>query len=115
ILPAALAQASAPPAAPGGRAIVVNSASFRYETGIAAGSFASAFGNFPPGDLKVAVNGASARLLGATSTQIVFVVPPEMPLGMAVFQVTLGGSLVSDGQFEVTAAGPGLFVAAASI
>ena len=34
--------------------------------------------------------------------------------GMAAFQVTLGGSVVSDGQFEVTAAGPGLFVAAAA-
>jgi uncharacterized protein (TIGR03437 family) len=112
ILAAALAHASPPPAAPSGRAIVVNSASFRYETGIASGSFASAFGNFPTGDLKVLVNGMSARLLGATSTQITFVVPPEAPVGMATLQVSLGGSAISDGQFEVTAAGPGLFVAA---
>jgi uncharacterized protein (TIGR03437 family) len=114
ILAAALAHASASPTAPGGRAVVVNSASFRYETGTAAGSFASAFGNFPLGDLKAVVNGATARLLGATSTQVAFVVPPETPLGMAALEVTLGGSVVSDGQFEVTAAGPGLFVAAAN-
>ncbi len=111
ILAAALAHASAPPAAPEGPAIVVNSASFRYETGIAAGSFASAFGSFPTGDLTVLVNGASARLIAATSTQFVFVVPSETPPGMATLQVILGGSVVSDGRFEVTAAGPGLFVA----
>lgn len=110
ILAAALAHVSASPAAPGGRAIVVNSASFRPETGIAAGSFASAFGSFPAGDLKVAVSGANARVIGATSAQIQFLVPPETPLGMATLQVLLGGSVVAEGEFELTAAGPGLFV-----
>ena len=114
VLAAALAHASAPPAAPGGSAIVVNSASYRYETGIAAGSLASAFGDYPAGDLEITVNGANARVLGATSTQIVFVVPPQTRLGTAGLQVIRGGSVVSDGLFQVTAAGPGLFVAAAA-
>jgi len=112
VLAAALAHASPPPALPSGRATVVNSASFRYETGIAPGSFASAFGTFPPGDLQVSVDGTSARVMAATSTQITFVVPPDTSLGMATLQVTLDGSAVSDGQFEVTPAGPGLFLVA---
>jgi uncharacterized protein (TIGR03437 family) len=111
ILAAALTHASGPPLAPSGRATVVNSASFRYETGIAPGSFVSAFGTFPEGDLKLTVNGVTARLVAVTPAQLVFVVPLETPPGPATLQVRVGGDLISDGQFDVTAAGPGLFVA----
>ncbi len=110
VLAAVLARAVGPPAAPSGRAIVVNSASFRPETGIAAGSFVSAFGSFPAGDLRLTVNAVPAWLVAATPAQLVFVVPAETRAGAATLQVRLGADLVSEGQFHVTTAGPGLFV-----
>jgi uncharacterized protein (TIGR03437 family) len=113
-LAAALVHASAAPKPPSGRAIVVNSASFRYHTGIAPGSLASAFGTFPAGDLKLTVNGVAAQLVNATTTQLGFVVPPQTQPGPSTLEVRLGTELVADGQFQTTPAGPGLFVANAA-
>ena len=112
ILAAVLARASAPLAAPKGDAIVVNSASFRTGTGIAPGSFASAFGTFPSGGLSLLVNGEEGKLVAATASQLVFVVPADATPGPANFEVRQNGQGVSTGSFQVTAAGPGLFVTA---
>jgi uncharacterized protein (TIGR03437 family) len=113
ILAAVLAHASTPPAAPTGDAIVVNSASFRTATGIAPGSFASAFGTFPTGSLSVAVNESPAQVVAATASQLVFVVPPVSVTGPATLTVRQAGQQVSSGQFSVTPSGPGLFAGAA--
>jgi uncharacterized protein (TIGR03437 family) len=90
----------------------VNSASFRTGTGVAPGSFASAFGTFPAGDLSAFVNGEAAKVVAATTAQLVFTVPPDAVTGPANFEVQQNGQPVSSGMFQVTAAGPGLFVAA---
>ena len=113
ILAAALARAGAPPAAPAGDVIVVNSASFRVGTGIAPGSFASAFGTFPPSALTVIVNGEAAKLTAATASQLVFLVPADVASGPATVEVRQKGQAVSSGTFQVMAAGPGLFVVSA--
>jgi uncharacterized protein (TIGR03437 family) len=109
VLAAALAHALPRPAAPNGRAMVVNSASLRYETGIAPGSLASALGAFPTDNLELTVNGASAQLLAATPGQLNFIVPAGTPPGPATLEVRVEGEVVSEGLFEVTTAGPGLF------
>jgi uncharacterized protein (TIGR03437 family) len=111
VLGAALAHAAIRPAAPGGRAIVVNAASMRYETGVAPGSLASAFGEFPEGELRVTVNGASTQMIAATRGQVNFVVPTDVLAGRATLEVRTPAEVVSDGSFEVTSAGPGLFIA----
>jgi uncharacterized protein (TIGR03437 family) len=112
ILASVLARAGAAPAPPTGGAIVVNSASFRTGTGIAPGSFASAFGSFPGGDLNVLVNGEAAKLVAATASQLVFVIPADASIGPAALDVRQSGHSVSSGAFQITGAGPGLFVAA---
>jgi uncharacterized protein (TIGR03437 family) len=94
---------------------VVNGASFRRETGIAPGSFASAFGAFPSGTLQVTVDGRVATVLAAAPAQINFLVPAETPLGPATFEVRQGGQVAAAGQFQVTTAGPGLFVMNAAL
>ena len=112
ILAAVLARGSAPPAASSGNATVVNSASFRTTTGIAPGSFASAFGTFPPGPLTVAVNGEGAQLVAANASQLVFLVPADTTPGPVTLTVQQNGQTVSGGSFQVTSAGPGIFVLA---
>jgi hypothetical protein len=62
-------------------ATVVSSASFRTETGIAPGSFASAFGTFPSGDPNLLVNGEASKLVAVTTPQLVFVIPADAPSG----------------------------------
>jgi hypothetical protein len=93
-------------------AIVVNSVSFRTGTGIAPGSFASAFGTFPSGDLNLLVNGEVSKLAAATTSQLIFVIPADAAIGPAQLDVRKNGQSVSSGTFQITAAGPGLFVAA---
>jgi uncharacterized protein (TIGR03437 family) len=115
VLAAVLGRASASPAEPSGTALVVNGASFRRETGIAPGSFASAFGAFPSGTLQVTVDGRVATVLAAAPAQINFLVPAETPLGPATFEVRQGGQVAAAGQFQVTTAGPGLFVMNAAL
>ncbi len=110
VLAAALAHALPPPIAPAGPAIVLNAASLRHETGIAPGSFASAFGSFPAGNLTLTVNGRSAQTLAATPHQINFIVPTGTPAGPATLEVHAESAVVSDGLFQATPAGPGLFV-----
>jgi len=110
VLAAALAHAVLRPAPPTGRAVVVNAASMRYETGIAPGSFASAFGSFPTGNLDVTVNGAAAQVVATTPSQINFLAPTNLAAGQATVEVRVQAGLVSEGRFEVTTAGPGLFV-----
>jgi uncharacterized protein (TIGR03437 family) len=110
VLAAALAHALPRRASPTGRAIVLNAASRRYETGVAPGSLASAFGDFPPGDFNVTVNGATAHLVAATHDQLNFLVPTNVSAGQATLEVRAQAELVSEGLFEVTTAGPGLFV-----
>ena len=112
ILASVLSRATAPSAPPVGSAIVVNSASFRAGTGIAPASFASAFGTFPAGGLSVLVNGEAAKLVAATASQLVFVIPADAAIGPAKLEVQQNGQSVSGGNFQITAAGPGLFVAA---
>lgn len=112
ILASALARASGPPQAPTGDTTVVNSASFRPGTGIAPGSFAAAFGTFPPGTLALSVNGGPAVLVAATPSQLVFVVPANVGIGQATLEVRQNGQTISSGKFQVTPTGPGLFVAA---
>ena len=108
ILAAALTRALEPPPAPAGDVIVVNSASFRQDHGIAPGSFASAFGTFPAG-AGLTVNGVEAPVVAASPSQIVFMVPPQTPPGPATVEVYQKG-IVMRGQFHVVSAGPGLFV-----
>lgn len=111
MLAAVLARASAPPAAPTGNAIVVNSASFRTGTGIAPGSFASAFGTFPSGTLSLLVNGTAAGVIATTPSQLVFTIPANAAPGPAQLQAMQNGQVVAGGNFQITAAGPGLFFA----
>src|SRR5262249_62344367 len=100
-------RATAPSAPPVGSAIVVNSASFRAGTGIAPASFASAFGTFPAGGLSVLVNGEAAKLVAATASQLVFVIPADAAIGPAKLEVQKNGQSVSSGNFQITAAGAG--------
>ncbi|MBY0507362.1 MAG: hypothetical protein K2X03_25835 [Bryobacteraceae bacterium] len=104
-LAAALARIANPPPNAVGDIIVVNGASFRLETGIAPGSFATAFGRFQ-GTNTLTVNGIPAAILAASPSQIVFRVPVNTALGSAVVE-----SSGLRGTFPVRAAGPGLFVA----
>jgi hypothetical protein len=69
--------------APGPDAIVVSPASFGTGTGIAPGSFASAFGTFPSGDPNLLVNGEALKLVAATTSQLVFVIPADAAIGPA--------------------------------
>ena len=112
ILAAVLARASTPPAGPAGDAIVVNSASFRPTTGIAPGSFGSAFGMFPAGPVVLLVNGRAAQLLSASTSQLVFVVPADVVPGPAELDVQQNGLTVSSGKFQISASGAGIFVVA---
>jgi uncharacterized protein (TIGR03437 family) len=111
VLAAALAHATQAPADAPGDVIVVNAASLRREQGIAAGSLASAFGAFPSGAVQLTVNGRPARMLAATTNQLSFLVPAETPAGRATLEVRQGEQWIARGQFQVTTAGPGIFVA----
>jgi uncharacterized protein (TIGR03437 family) len=111
VLAAAIAHVAEPPAAASGDAVVVNGASFRREHGIAPDSLASAFGVFPAGAVQVSVNGRSARVLASTASQINFLVPAETSVGRAALEIRQDERVIARGEFDVTSAGPGIFVA----
>lgn len=116
VLAAVVGHVASIPDEPAGAALVVNGASFRRETGIAAGSFASAFGSFPPGTVQVTVAGRAATVVAATPGQINFLVPAGTAAGRAAIEVRQeGGQVAAGGQFQVTTAGPGLFVMNAAL
>lgn len=111
VLAAAVLGARTPaPTAPGGEALTVNSASFRVESGIAPNSWASAFGNFGASD-NVNVNGVQAPVAAASPGQMVFLVPPGTNTGTVQIEVRESALIRARGSFEVTATGPGLFIA----
>jgi uncharacterized protein (TIGR03437 family) len=101
-----------PPAAPAapGDVVTVNAASFRVEHGLAAGSFAAAFGNLPAAPDEVQVNGQPGRVIGASAAQVNFVVPPSTKTGPAAISIRAAGREIAQGHATITAAGPGLFV-----
>jgi uncharacterized protein (TIGR03437 family) len=109
-LAAIFARSPAAPAAPSGGTIVVNGASFRNDQGVAPGAFAAAFGAFPKILDGVAINGITAQILSATTSQINLIVPVNLIPGQAVISVRSGGAEVSNGAFTVIPAGLGLFV-----
>lgn len=110
VLAAVMGHVDTIPAAPTGDALVVNGASFRWEQGVAPGSFASAFGVFPAGTVQVMVAGRPAGIVASATSQINFRVPEETPTGEAAVEVRQGEQVAARGRFQVTAAGPGLFV-----
>ena len=105
-LAAVFARTGDPPALPTGDIVVVNGASFRPESGIAPGSFAAAFAAFPDPLPAVEVSGVPVTVLGASAQQIVFRVPESAIPGATTISV---GTM--RGQFTISAAGPGLFIA----
>jgi len=115
VLAAVLGHIPSVPTAPSGTVLVVNSASFRRETGIAPGSFASAFGAIPSGTLQATVAGRAATIVAAAPAQINFLVPAGTPPGPATFEVWQGGQVAAAGRFQVTTAGPGIFVMNAAL
>ncbi|MBC8167802.1 MAG: IPT/TIG domain-containing protein, partial [Bryobacteraceae bacterium] len=101
---------------------VVNAASFRQQPGVAAGSFASAFGSFAGatttaaaalpfptslGGVTVTVGGTAAPLQYVSSTQINFLVPAAVTPGLRPIVVT-SGSATLNGNVRVVTAAPGL-------
>jgi uncharacterized protein (TIGR03437 family) len=110
IMGAILASGGGAPTAPSGAVTVVNGASFRIDQGVSAGSYASAFGAFGATPDQVTVNGAAAQLVFGDSLQVNFIVPASITAGTAGVSVFAGGTDVGDGQFTVSASGPGIFV-----
>jgi uncharacterized protein (TIGR03437 family) len=110
VMAAVLARWSGSPPPPSGTAIVVNGASFRLEQGLAPGEFAVAFGAFSAVPDQLLVNGQTAELLGATASQVDFVVPASVATGPAAISVRAGGQEIASGQVTITSAGPALFV-----
>lgn len=111
VLAAMLARWSGSPPAPSGSVLVVNGASYRVEQGVAPGSFAVAYGTFSAVPDRLLVNGRSAVIVGAATSQVNFVVPTSVATGQATISVQAGGQEIASGQFTITAAGPALFVA----
>jgi len=112
VLAAILARSAGAPAPPSGNAIVVNGASFRFEQGLAAGSFASVFGVFPENVDAVLVNGQAGEIVSAAASQINVVLPASVSPGPATISVRAKGAEVASGQATITPAGPGIFVTA---
>jgi uncharacterized protein (TIGR03437 family) len=110
VMGAILARTDNPPAPPSGDAIVVNGASFRFDDGLAPGSFASVFGSFAQVPDEVLLGGIQAQLITATTSQVNFVAPAAVPLGSAAVSVRAAGTELATGQATITAAGPGIFV-----
>ena len=110
VFAAIVARSSNPPPQPTGSAFVVNGASFRAEQGLAPGSFATAFGNFPSLADTALVNGQLARTFGGTTSQLNFVIPPSTALGPATFSLLRSGNQVATGIATITAASPAIFI-----
>jgi uncharacterized protein (TIGR03437 family) len=110
VFAAIAARSTGIPSQPSGSAIVVNGASFRSEHGLAAGSFASAFGSFATPIDSVIVNGQKGQVVAGTKTQVNFVIPASVTPGDATFSLKTGEDEVAQGHAAITAAGPGIFV-----
>lgn len=110
VLAAILARWPGAPAAPTGDVVTVNAASFRVEHGLAAGSFAAAFGSLSAVPDQVQVNGQDGRVVGASASQVNFVVPPSTQTGPATISVRAAGREIAQGHATITPDGPGLFV-----
>jgi uncharacterized protein (TIGR03437 family) len=102
-LAAAMADAARP--LTGGTLVVVNAASFRGP--VAAGSLASAFGEWGD-DTSVTVDGVAARMIATFPGQVNFQVPDGTRTGMVAARI---GRV--DGTVRVVDAAPGLFAAIA--
>jgi uncharacterized protein (TIGR03437 family) len=113
VIAAILARTDQPPSAPSGSAILVNGASRRMDQGIAPESYAAVLGDFSDVPDEVTVGGAAAQVLKATTSEADILVPPSMQPGSAAISVRVHGAELASGQATITAAGPGLFVAAA--
>jgi uncharacterized protein (TIGR03437 family) len=109
VLAAVVGHVESIPDEPAGTALVFNGASLRRETGIAAGSIASALGDFPSAPVEVTVAGREATVVAAAGNRINFLVPSGTEVGRATIEVRKDGQVAAEGQFQVTAAGPGLF------
>lgn len=106
-----------------GSVTIVSGASFRAEQPVAPGSWASAFGAFANvattqntviplpatlGGVSVTVDGIAARINFVSATQINFLIPGQMALGVRPVVITTGsGSL--NGTVRIVAASPGIF------
>jgi uncharacterized protein (TIGR03437 family) len=110
VMAAIVARSNGAPAAPSGTAFTVNGASFRTDQGVAAGSFAAAFGNFGSTPDQVVVGGAQAKVVSAAASQVNFQVPTSLAAGRTSISVRAGGSELGNGQFTVSATGPGIFI-----
>ena len=113
MLAAIVARSPGPPPAPSGNAIAVNGASSRIGQGLAPGSFASVFGQFPDNVDAVLVNGQPGSIVSAAASQINLVLPPSVSPGPATISVRAKGAEVASGEAVITPAGPGIFVTAA--
>lgn len=91
--------------APGGLATI-------YGSGLAAGTESAASLPAPTSlaGASVTVGGYSAPMLYASSGQVNFQVPFEVPPGPAVFTVFVNGSAVASGSLTVLATAPGIFM-----
>lgn len=103
---------------------VVNGASFRANQPVAAGSIASAFGNFGTvtntlapslplpttlGGVQLTVNNVPAPLFFVSSSQVNFQVPSSLVPGRYDVRVTVGGTTTT-GSVIIIDAGPGIFM-----
>jgi uncharacterized protein (TIGR03437 family) len=107
---ATLARSGYAPVERSGEIVVVNAASSRLDTGIAPGSYVSAFGWFPRPDLVLTLNGGRVTPLGTTPTQLVFRMPEGVD-GEGFIEAAWDGAVQARGSFPIVAVGPGLFVA----
>lgn len=110
---AALARAGYGPVERFGEIVVVNAASSRLDSGMAPGSYVSAFGWFPRPDLVLSLNGARVTPLGITPTQLVFRMPDGVT-GEGLLEAAWDGAVQARGSFPIVPVGPGLFVADSS-
>lgn len=108
ILGAILGRSNGVPLPPSGNVITVNAARFRLDQGIAAGSIATAFGSFSQTPDQVLVNHAAGQLLGATSSQAVFVIPLMSP-GPATISVRANGVELANWQATISPVAPAIF------
>lgn len=110
VMAAMLARSPGPPPAPSGDVITVNSASLRYDQGVAPGSIATAFGQFSTVPDGVWIAGAPAQVLSAAGSQVNFIVPPDAVTGTQSVSVTAAGQPLASGAVAISPSGPGLFI-----
>jgi uncharacterized protein (TIGR03437 family) len=110
VMAAMLARFTGAPPAPSGTLITVNGASFHTDQGLAPGSFASAFGNFPVTPDQILVGGVAGVILSAGLSQVNFVVPASVTPGLATISVRAASQELANGQATITPEGPGIFV-----